>query len=104
MTGTPLFSTKGIGKEFTIKLKSKQLVNQIIVQEEISKGERIRKYKIEGLTSQGWKTLCEGESVGHKRIQTFEPTNVSKVRLVINESVATPQIRNFRVFNVELQN
>ena len=102
LTGTPLATTKGVGKNITIKLKGQQLVNQVILQEEISKGERIRKYKVEGLTSRGWKTLCEGESVGHKRIQTFEPTLVSKVRLVINESVATPQIRNFSVFNVEL--
>ena len=102
LTGTPLAATKGVGKTITFKLKGQQLVNQVILQEEISKGERIRKYKVEGLTSRGWKTLCEGESVGHKRIQIFNPTRVNKLRLVINESIATPQIRNFSVFNVEL--
>ena len=101
LTGTPLGTTKGIGKSLTLKLKGKQEVNQIILQEEISKGERIRKYKVEGLTSRGWTTLCEGESVGHKRIQNFKPTVVSKVRLVVNESIATPQIRSFGAFNID---
>lgn len=102
LTGTPLATTKGVGKTMALKLKGKQEVNQVILQEEISKGERIRKYKVEGLTSRGWATLCEGKSVGHKRIQTFESTVVSKVRLVVNESIAIPQIRSFGAFNVNL--
>ena len=53
LTGTPLATTKGVGKKMTLKLKGKQEVNQVILQEEISKGERIRKYKVEGLTTRG---------------------------------------------------
>ncbi len=102
LTGTPLASTKGVGEKITLNLNGKQLINQVIFQEEISKGERIRKYKVEGFTTKGWATLCEGESVGHKRIQTFEPTLVNKVRLIVNESIATPQIRSFGVFNVDM--
>ena len=102
LTGTPIATTKGIGKQINLKMNGNQLIDQVILQEEISKGERIRKYKVEGLTSRGWMTLCEGESVGHKRIQTFEPIHVSKVRLVVNESIAAPQIRSFGVFNVAI--
>ncbi len=102
LTDTPLATIKGVGEDFTLNLKDKQQINQVILQEEISKGERIRKYSIEGLTSNGWTILCEGESVGHKRIQTFDSTAVSTVRLVIDESIATPQIKSFGVFNVDL--
>ena len=102
LTDTPLATTKGVGEEFTLHLKEKQQINQVVLQEEISMGERIRKYSIEGLTANGWTMLCEGESVGHKRIQTFDSTAVSTVRLVIDESIATPQIKSFGVFNVDL--
>ncbi len=102
LTDTPLATIKGVGEDFTLNLKDKQQINQVVLQEEISKGERIRKYSIEGLTSNGWTILCEGESVGHKRIQTFDSTAVSKVRLVINKSIATPQIKSFGVFNVDI--
>ena len=102
INSNPLAVTKGVGKKHILKLESNEVINQVILQEEIVKGERIRKYRVEGLTSNGWTTLCEGKSVGHKRIQTFNPTNVSKVKLIINESVATPQIRNFAVFNIVL--
>jgi hypothetical protein len=102
LTGTPLATIKGEGREFTIDLQDYQQINQVILQEEISMGERIREYRVEGLTSNGWTILCEGESVGHKRIQTFEPTSVIGVRWVINECIAIPQIKNFSVFNVDM--
>lgn len=102
VTAYPLKSTQGIGSKVNLKLDKRQTVNQIIIQEEIAKGERIRKYKVEGLTKKGWKTLCDGESVGHKRIQTFDPVEVSRVRLVVEKQIDFPQIRNFSVYNVNL--
>jgi len=41
--------------------------------------------------------------VGHKRIQTFEPVEVSCVRLTIGQQIDVSQIRNFSIFNVNLQ-
>lgn len=102
LTQHPLATTNGVGKTMLLDLNKSQEVNQVIIQEDIEKGERVRQYTVEGLTTNGWVTLCKGESVGHKRIQTFAPTSVSKVKLVINESVATPQIRNFAVSDIDL--
>lgn len=101
LTAYPLKSVSGTGITIDLKLDKNQTVNQVIIQEEIAKGERIRKYKVEGLTSKGWKTLCEGRSVGHKRIQAFEPTVVSRVRLVVEKSVDVPQIRKLSIYNVK---
>ena len=102
LTGHPLASTSGTGDKITLKgLDGRQTVNQVIIQEDIAKGERVRRYTVQGLTSGGWVTLCEGESIGHKRIQTFAPTPVSKVRLLINASVAIPQIRNFSIYHID---
>lgn len=101
LTAYPLKTASGTGNKINLKLDKRQLVNQIIIQEDITIGERVRKYRIEGQTRKGWKTLCEGESVGHKRIQTFEPTEVSRVRLVVEKNIDVPQIRNFSVYNVE---
>ncbi len=102
LTAHPLKSTAGTGKIINLSLDKCQFANQIIVQENIAKGERIRKYKVEGLTRRGWKTLCEGESVGYKRIQAFEPVEVSRARLTIEQQIDVPQIRNFSIFNVNL--
>lgn len=101
LTENPVKSVSGAGSRINLKLDKRQTVNQVIIQEDIAKGERIRKYKVEGLTSNGWKTLCEGESVGHKRIQTFEPVEVRQLRLVVEKNIDVPQIRNFSVYDIE---
>lgn len=97
----PIQSISGTGNSIELKLDKPQPVNQIILQEDITKGERIRDYHVEGLTPHGWKTLCHGESVGHKRIQTFSPVTVGKIRFVINKQVDIPQIINFSVYNID---
>lgn len=98
LTAHALQSTSGTGNRLSVKLGKRQLVNQVIVQEDITKGQRIRQYTIQGLTSKGWKTLCQGTSVGHKRIETFEPVAVSQVRMIVDQASAEPQIRNMSVY------
>lgn len=93
-------TTKGQGKNLVIRLKQEQWVDHCIIQESISLGERIRRYKIQAQIKGKWETICEGESVGHKRIEQFRPVKTDAVRLVITESIATPQVRNFSLYHV----
>ena len=37
----------------------------------------------------------------NKRIQQFKPVITNKIRLVVSESIAVPQIKNLSIFNVE---
>ncbi len=83
-------------------LPKPQSINQILIMEDISLGERIRTYEVEGLTAgDQWTKLCDGQSVGHKRIQKFNRTEVAKIRLRTTSSIAEPQIRKIEVFNVD---
>lgn len=58
----------------------------------------VREYVIEGLVSGRWKELCRGSSIGYKKIDSFNPTEVSKVRLRVIKSVAEPQLRQLAVY------
>ena len=98
--GSPLAETSGKGKRFTLKLKGKTKINQIVLQEDISKGERIRKFSLEGKTENGWQTLFQGSSIGHKFIHVFDGIEVSHIRLSINESKGDPLILGFEVFHI----
>lgn len=98
--GNPLAETSGKGKRFTLKLKEKTKINQIVLQEDISKGERVRKFVLEGRTENGWQTLFQGSSIGHKFIHVFDRIEVSHIRLSINESKGDPLILGFEVFNI----
>ena len=69
--------------------------------EDIARGERVRKFVLEGKTKKGWKTIFEGSCIGHKFIHQFEAMEVSAVRLKISESKGEPQIHRFEVFRID---
>jgi len=97
----PLAAETGTGNQIKINLKSNQEVNHIILQEDIAKGERVRKFVLEGKTADGWQPIFEGSCIGHKFIHRFDVMDVSQVRLNILESAGEPQILDFSVYNVD---
>jgi len=68
--------------------------------EQITEGERIRQYVLEGLASGRWQELARGQSIGHKRIERFPPVEVTKVRVRATEAAAEPVIRKLAVYHV----
>lgn len=97
----PLATTSGVGDKYTLNLRGNKKINQIVLMEDISKGERVRKFVLEGKTKSGWQILFEGSCIGHKFIHRFDEMEASSVRLKISESKGEAQIRNFSVFNFE---
>ncbi|UVI29356.1 alpha-L-fucosidase [Paenibacillus spongiae] len=89
----------GEGHELILDLLSPSTVNQVVIMEDLSKGERIREYRIDGLAGGEWKTLCEGISVGHKRIECIDSVLVSQIRLTITRSFGMPHIRTLAAFD-----
>ncbi len=98
---TPIAATSGKGEKLNLKLPQKQKVNQLVLMEDISKGERVRKFIIEGKTKNGWQTIFQGSCIGHKFIHRFDEMEVSAIRLNILESKGEPQILNFSMFNIK---
>ncbi len=95
----PIAEISGEGNSFELILKKETCVNRLIIQEDITYGERVLKYKVQGSCQGKWIDLCEGSSIGHKRIQHFKTYKVDKLRLEILESKDQPIIKSFRVFN-----
>jgi alpha-L-fucosidase len=97
----PLATESGTGNQIKINLKDNQKINHIILQENIAMGERVRKFVLEGKTTDGWQPIFEGSCIGHKFIHQFDNLEVSEVRLTVLESVGEPQILDFSVYNVD---
>ncbi|MEG3656766.1 alpha-L-fucosidase [Arenibacter palladensis] len=97
----PIASLAGVGNVLEIDLGKAVIINSVILQEDVLKGQRVRKYEIQGYSNGQWKTIKTGTSVGSKRIEEFPPVRVSKVRLRITQAIATPSINNFAVFKIE---
>ena len=98
---SPIARISGQKKSLTLKFEKKQPVNYCIIQENIKNGERIRQYQIEAKVDGKWQTVCTGESVGHKRIEKFEPVEATALKLTVTESIALPDIINFSAYSVK---
>ncbi len=96
----PLASTSGTNKRLSLKLPKAQKINQVVLMEDITRGERVRKFTLEGRTKNGWETIFEGTCIGHKFIHRFDEVEVSSIRLNILESEGESSISKFTVFNV----
>jgi alpha-L-fucosidase len=96
--GKPLGETLGHGTVVSLKLGSPTEVDTVILQEDISKGERVREYRIEGHSGDNWSQLCDGISIGHKRIQPIKPVTVDALRIVATRTLGTPFFRSLAAF------
>ena len=102
--GRPLARTQGRSKTLVLKLKQPTRFNHVVIMEDIAHGERVREYVVEALVPGGsWRKVCDGESIGHKRIQLVtdgETVEITKVRLRVTQSLATPIIRELAIYRV----
>ena len=59
-------------------------IDCVLTMEDITKGERVREYAVEGNLNGAWRT-ASGSAIGHKKLDHFEPVEVSELRLRISK-------------------
>ena len=90
--------TSGTGNELVLELNSSKQPSYVVIQEDITMGERVLKYRILGLSGKEWQLLSEGSSIGHKRIEKIKEGKFSAIKLIIDESNGNPQIKNLACY------
>ena len=97
----PLFTTRGEGNNVTLDFGSEQTIDHIVLREEISDGERIRKFLIEGRRADDtWLALARGTQVGSRQIIPLPAIAVTGLRFTVQESVAPVTIRELSALRV----
>ncbi len=81
-----------------VQLGKSVTFNVSMVQEYIALGQRVERYSIEAWDGQGWQTIAEGTTIGHKKLDRFPDVTASKLRLNIHQSQAPPLIRCFGIY------
>lgn len=94
----PLAERQGAGKKFELKFSAPSEIRDIVIQEDIRLGERVRKYSIDGKVNGKWVTLTTGTCIGHKRIERITPVTVSAIRLRIEDTLEIPEIISLAVY------
>jgi alpha-L-fucosidase len=101
----PIASVSGTGNILVIDLHKPMTINHAIISEDISQGQRVREFVLEGFSNGKWTELKNGSSIGSKRIEVFLPAvKVSRIRLHITQTLATPVIQNFALYNITNDN
>lgn len=100
--GTPHATASGNGRKVTLPLDAPAIVDRVVIREDISQGERVRAYELQGkLTSGEWITLSVGSNIGHKHIDIFRPVELTQLRLVVKDSKGQPRIAELSAFSLE---
>jgi alpha-L-fucosidase len=96
--GKPLASVSGSGKELILETGGSGEVSYVVIMEDTEKGERVRKYSIQGFENGKWIQLSSGSCIGHKRIEQVKKGKYTSLRLEITASEGTPVIRSFECY------
>ncbi len=97
----PLKKTKGTGGPLEIAFPGPTGINHAILQEDLTKGQRVLAFSIERMDEQGqWKEIYAGTSIGFKKICYFDPVQATRIRVSFTNVKAAPHIANFALYNV----
>ena len=84
----PIGAACGEGEVVTMGFPCATEVDEVVLQEDIALGQRIRDFVLEAeMPEGGSRILYEGASVGHKHIATFAKTAVRSLRFCVRETV-----------------
>ncbi len=103
---TTYWITKGDKESGTIEitLPHQQTVDVLCLQENITLGQRIEKFRLEYKDGEQWKEAGKGTTVGYKRLVRFNPVTSSAFRLIIEASRLNPTISELGIYKLPLQN
>lgn len=74
------------GDSKILSLKDNSEINVLVIQENISEGQRIESFNIDIKTETGWKNIVKGTTVGYKRIFRVDGFMSDKLRVTINQT------------------
>jgi alpha-L-fucosidase len=81
-----------------LQLKKAQTINVLMLQENISVGQRIEKFDLEYWDGNSWQKAAEGTTVGYKRLLQFPTVTTNKVRIKILSSRLNPTLSELGLF------
>jgi alpha-L-fucosidase len=68
------------------------------LEEDIGTGQRVARYALSGSSGGTWQVLARGTTIGYARLDRFEPVQVRRLRVTIEEAVAPPRPLALRAF------
>lgn len=98
--GTAMW-TAAPGDEHTYNLKEGSTVNVVMLQEDITRGQRMESFTVETLTGDTWHEVAQGTTVGYKRLLTFPAVKAQAIRIKVTGSRGKANVSRVAAFYAE---
>ena len=98
-TFTPASVEKG--GEVVCELPQATKVNSITIQEDITKGQRVESFTVSAMVDGNWVEVGSGSTIGYKRMLRFPAVNATALKLTVNETRNTANIKKISAYCVE---
>lgn len=93
--------TAQVGETKEYDVKSGAMVNTFLIQEDITKGQRVEDFLVEVYSNGAWQYAAEGTTIGYKRLLRFSDCQPEKVRVTIRGARAEANISNVGLYYAE---
>ena len=87
---------------WTVSLAGPKTFNRLVLQEELSLGQRIAAFTVEARVDGQWETVAEETTVGFKRIVLLPDVTADAVRVRIDETLAKPFLSSIALFQDDI--
>ncbi|MBD8984524.1 MAG: alpha-1,3/4-fucosidase [Bacteroides cellulosilyticus] len=91
--------TSGTVRQYDIQKEA--LVNAFMIQEDISKGQRVESFLVEAYKDGSWIHMAEGTTVGYKRLVRFSDTRPERIRVTIRSARGVANVAAVGLFYAE---
>lgn len=91
--------TSGTVRQYDIQKDA--LVNAFMIQEDISKGQRVESFLVEAYKDGSWIHMAEGTTVGYKRLVRFSDTRPERIRVTIRSARGVANVAAVGLFYAE---
>lgn len=91
--------TSGTVRQYDIQKEA--LVNAFMIQEDISKGQRVESFLVEAYKDGSWIHMAEGTTIGYKRLVRFSDTRPERIRVTIRSARGVANVAAVSLFYAE---
>ena len=93
--------TAQVGDTKEYKVRKNALANTFLIQEDITKGQRVEGFTVEVFSNGAWHHAGKGTTVGYKRLLTFSDSHAEKVRVTVTGTRGDANISNIGLYYAE---
>lgn len=82
----------------TLEFKKKTSVSALMLQEDVTKGQRVRSFTVQAEVNGQWQEIARSQTIGYRRILTFPAVETKKILVTITDAKAAPVLGEIRAY------